>query len=110
EHAARVVGVDDPGAAVAHLPAPLEHLGDDLDAAHVAARVEDLARVDDRVRHRLEIGHAAALGGGDPQHGEQHATGRVAHVVAQRDGVLHRTDVHRRVTAADVAVAQQTAP
>ena len=44
QHPARVVGVDDRRAAVGHLSSLLEHLGPDLEALHVAARVEDLAR------------------------------------------------------------------
>ena len=61
EHTVRVVGVDDGRAAVGHLPALLEHLGLDLDALDVAARVEDLAGVDDRVRHGLQVGDATAV-------------------------------------------------
>ena len=61
QHPLGVVGVDDGRAAVGHLPALLEHLGVDLEARHVAARVEDLAGVDDGVRHRLQIGDAAAV-------------------------------------------------
>ena len=57
----RLIGVDDLRAAVAHLAPALQFLRHDLDAAHVAARVEDLAGMDDRVRHRLQVGHVAAL-------------------------------------------------
>src|SRR4029079_5329299 len=53
QHAAGLIRVDDLRAAVAHLPATLEPLGHDLDAPDIAARVEDLTRGDDRVRHRL---------------------------------------------------------
>ena len=72
-------------------------------------RVEDLGGVDDRVGHGRQVGHAAALRGGDAEHGEQQAAGRVAHVVPQRHGVVD-VAVHRREHAADVAVAQQAAP
>ena len=66
--------------------------------------------MDDRVRHRLEVGHAAALGRGDAEHGQQEATGRAAHVPPERDGVVGRAEVHRCVGAADVPVAEQPSP
>jgi hypothetical protein len=106
QHAAGLIRVDDLRAAVAHLPATLEPLGHDLDAPDIAARIEDLTRVDDRVRHRLQIRHVAALRCGDAQHGQQQPARRVAHVTADRDRVVFRSEVHRRVAAADVAVAQ----
>ena len=73
EHAAVVVGVDDPRAAVTHLPAVPQRLGKDLDALDVMARIEDLRGMDDRVGHGGQVGHAATLGRGDAEHGEQQA-------------------------------------
>ena len=66
-----LIRIDDLRAAVAHLAPDLEFFGDDLDAAHVAAGVEDLARVDDRVGHRDQVGHVTTLRCRDSQHGEQ---------------------------------------
>ena len=109
EDPAVVVGVDDPRAAVAHLPALAQRLGEHLDALDAMPGVEDLRRVDDRVGNGRQVGHAAALGRGDAEHGEQQAAGRVAHVVAQSHGVVGVV-VHRREHAADVAIAQQAAP
>ena len=62
DDAARVVGVDDARAAVAHAGAGMEHLGvDDLDARDVGPGIDDHARVDHRVGHRLQIGAARDL-------------------------------------------------
>jgi hypothetical protein len=110
EHPVGLIRVDDLRAAVAHLAPDLEFFGNDLDATHVAAGVEDLARVDDRVGHRDQIGHVTTLRCRDSQHGEQQPAGGVAHVAADRDGVVLGPEVHRCVAAADVAVAQQAAP
>src|ERR1700758_967172 len=54
EDSTGLIRVDDFRPAVTHLPAAFELLGHDLDATDVAGRIEDLAGVDDRVRHRLE--------------------------------------------------------
>ncbi len=62
QHPVGVVGVDDARAAVAELSPGLEDLGADLDAGHVAALVEHLAGVDDRVGDSLQVGHATTLG------------------------------------------------
>src|SRR5262249_35691187 len=90
--------------------AAFEVLGDDLHAAYVPARVENLARVDDGIGHRLQVGHVAAFGCGDAEHGQHQPACRVAHVPTDGDGVVFGAEVHRRVAAADVAVTQQTAP
>ena len=66
--------------------------------------------MDDGVRYRLEVGHPAALGRGDAEHGQQEATGGAAHVPPERDGVVGRAEVHRCVGAADVPVAEQPSP
>ncbi len=45
-----------------------------------------------------------------PEHREQQAAARIAHVAAQRDGFVGLAVVHRGMEAADVAVAQQPTP
>ena len=57
-----IVGVDDLRAAVAHPRACVQHLRlDDLDARDVARGIEDLARVDHRVRDGDEVGADVAF-------------------------------------------------
>ena len=82
---------------------------DDLDPVDVVAGIDDLDRRDNRIGHGDHVG-LAALRGGDGQRRRHDSASFVAHVAADGDGVVGLTEIHRRVLATDVAVAQQARP
>jgi len=109
QHALRLVGIDDLRTGVPHLVATLELLGHHLDAAHIRAGIEDLAAVDHRVRHCLQVGHVAAF---DAMPSTASRSPPAPLRMSRRIVTVLSTGPRSiwAVVAPDVAVAQQSAP
>ena len=91
QHPARLVGVDDPRAAVAHLPPPLQDLGHHLDPPDVAPGSRTWQEWITGFGTASRSDSPPPSGEAIPNTREQDAAGRIPHVAAERHGVVRRT-------------------